>query len=128
MYEQAQKSNAVKELTSSYVKWEKPGQTVLGVMIGKSEVDSSLGGGKYNQYLFETDDGMVKFALGRAGDGEIGLRMQEGFIYRIEYLGKEEISGGRRVNQFRCEEIGWHDDATAEPEKEKESGEKVNKE
>ncbi|GAI56426.1 unnamed protein product [marine sediment metagenome] len=78
---------------------------------------SSLGGGEYNQYLFETDEGLVKFALGRSGDGEIGAVLEKGHVYQVEFLGQESISGGRKVNKFNCIEVGFGEEIVSDKKK-----------
>lgn len=117
LYEAAQKSKNIRQLTAEYVKWEKPGDVILGRLVGVSAVQSSVGGGEYNQYLFETDEGLVKFALGRSGDGEIGAVMEKGKVYMINFLGQEELTGGRRVNKFNCIEVGYGDEVVSKPDK-----------
>lgn len=105
LYEQAKKDKSLKPVTASYLRWEKDGQEVIGQFISKSPVTSSLGKGEYNQYLFKTDEGMVKFALGSSNDNEIGAIMKKGLLYRVIYKGKEDLQNGRRVNRFECEHI-----------------------
>ena len=113
IYEQAVKSNGLKPLTPRYMKWEKKGDVILGAFKSKTIVTSSLGGGEYYQYLFDTDEGLVKFALGRSADAEIGIQMIPGHVYLIEYLGKVDIDRGRRVNRFSCQHVGVAEDDTA---------------
>ena len=109
MYEKAVKAKEIRQITATYQAWDKIGEIILGRFIGSSGVESSLGGGTYNQYLFDTDEGPVKFALGRAADAEIGAMLKKDRIYWIRYLGQEEISGGRRVNKFICQEVGFYE-------------------
>ncbi len=106
MYAEAVKSKQLTELTAIYKKWEKKGDAIIGAFVGKTEVTSGLSGKTYFQYLFDTDDGMVKFHLGKGGDSEIGQVISPGCVYRIEFLGKEQIKGGRSVNTYKCVEIG----------------------
>lgn len=106
MYEKAKKDKGLKQLTPVYQEWKKPDDQVVGAFISKGEVESSAGGGKYFQYVFETDKGNVKFHMGRAADNDVGAVLAQGVIYAITFQGKEEISGGRRVNKFNVEEIG----------------------
>ena len=113
MYEQAVKDKAVKQLTPEYMEWKKPDQNVIGAFISKGVVESSGGGGQYYQYVFETDKGHVKFHMGRATDNDVGASLAAGVVYCITFLGKEEISGGRRVNKFNVEEIGPSGDFVA---------------
>lgn len=117
LYDQAKKEKTTRQLTAEYRKFEKKGDSVLGRLVGVLAVQSTMGGGEYNQYLFETDEGLVKFALGRSGDGEIGVVFEKGKVYYIEFLGKEDISGGRRVNKFYCDEVGFGEDIITEGKK-----------
>ena len=114
MYEDAKKSKDVKQLTPVYQEWKAKGDIIVGVFVSKGTVQSSSGGEPYYQYVFETDEGNVKFHLGRAADTDVGVVLKPGVIYAIEYLGKDDISGGRRVNKFNVEEIGPTGDFTPE--------------
>lgn len=105
MLARAMKSKEIKMLTPLYFEWEKAGDQVVGKFVGASEVSSGLSEGTYKQYLIETDDGLVKFALGTATDREVEPLLETGHVYVFTYRGKEELSGGRRVNKFLIEEI-----------------------
>ena len=109
LYASAKKSKAVKQLTPKYFKWEDAGQVIIGAYINQNAVQSRLGGTEYNQYIFETDEGLQKFALGRAADSEFAEMFVRGVVYAITFEGKEKISGGRSVNRFNVEEIGISD-------------------
>lgn len=102
MYADAKKDGTLTEMTAHYQKWSKKGDFIIGAFVGKTEVTSGLTGKPYNQYLFETDEGLTKFHLGKGGDSEIGQVMREGEVYRIEFDGQEKISGGRSVNKWIC--------------------------
>ena len=115
MYEKAQKEHSLKQLTPVYQEWKKPNDRIIGSFISMGEVESSGGGGRYFQYVFATDDGNVKFHMGRAADNDVGASLTPGVIYAITYLGKEEISGGRRVNKFNVEELGAMGSFAPEP-------------
>ena len=104
-YEQAKKGDGVKALSAEYIDFDKKGVKVVGRLVGRNTVNSTLGGGTYYQYLMETDAGLIKFALGRATDSEAGALMGRGGVYAIEFLGQEKISGGRKLNKFKVEEI-----------------------
>ena len=119
IYDQSVKEKSLKPLDTTYVKWAKKGDVILGRFKGSSAVESQQGGGEYNQYLFETDEGLVKFSLGRAADAEIGAVMQKDMIYRIEFLGQEPLTGGRKVNKFKCDEIGFGDEVISTDKGEK---------
>ena len=101
------KDGNIKKLTAVYHKWVKSGEKILGSFIGRSEVGKAEEGNRYYQYLFETDEGLTKFSLGNASDGEIGAALVKGRVYLVEFKGKETIGGGRKVNRFECTEIGF---------------------
>jgi len=105
MHEEAQKVGAVKTLTPTYFSFEEKDDGFVGRFKGRSAVDSSLGGGQYNQYLFDTDDGLIKCAFGQATDKEAGALMEVGKVYAVEYLGQVKITGGRSVNKFTIDLI-----------------------
>jgi len=109
LYKAAKKAKSTKQLTPVYQKWDKEGQMIIGAFISSNPVQSRLGGTEYNQYIFETDTGLVKFALGRSADSEFTAVLGKGVVYAITYMGKEKISGGRQVNRFNIEEIGVSD-------------------
>lgn len=104
-YAEAKKGKDVKTLTATYIEFKEKGTSIVGRLLSRNTVQSTLGGGTYFQYLFDTDKGMVKFALGRATDSEAGALMGRGGVYAIEFLGQEKISGGRKLNRFNVEEI-----------------------
>ena len=106
MIEQARINKELTQLTAAYVKFDKPGVNVTGLLMGKNPVAGGLSDKSYNQYLFDTDDGLVKCALGSANDGEAGVLMEVGQVYSITFTGQEALAGGRRVNCFDVFAIG----------------------
>jgi len=112
MADQAAKDRTLKALTPTYHAWDKPGQEIVGAFISKSAVQSNLGGADYNQYLFETDQGPVKFSLGKASDNEFADQFAVGIVYLIRFKGKEKIKGGRQVNNFEVYEVGLATEVT----------------
>ena len=109
LYNTAKKSKAVKSLSPTYIKWEKEGQVIIGAFVSYSSVQSVREGSEYNQYIFDTDKGLVKFALGKSADSEVTPQLARGVVYAITFLGKENISRARTVNRFLVEEIGIAD-------------------
>jgi len=102
---QAQKEGQARSLSATYVEWKENGSRIVGRLLNKNAVASSLGGGEYYQYLFDTDDGLVKFALGRATDSEAGALMKRGGVYAVTFGGTEKLKGGRRINRFEIIEV-----------------------
>jgi len=112
MYEKRQQEGRIKDLTPEYITFTEKGDSILGRLIGITDVISTLNEGTYNQYLLETDDGMKKFALGNATDKELINTLIVGGIYVITFEGKEQLKGGRRVNKFSIESIPEFDNAS----------------
>jgi len=104
-YEESKKAKTGRSLSAKYVEFKDKGQQVVGHLLSKNAVDSSLGSGSYYQYLFDTDDGLVKLALGKATDGEAGAMMVVGGIYAVVFGGQEKLKGGRKINRFEVTEI-----------------------
>lgn len=100
-WKQAEKDKAVHDVSPTWTPFEKEGQSVIGKLLGTAEIESTLSKGSYLQYLMDTDDGLIKFHLGRAADNELHTVLKVGNVYKITYLGKEKIKGGRQVNQFK---------------------------
>lgn len=103
--EAASRKGATEEIGVTYRPWEKEGQELVGVYVTANEVPGQFQGQFYNQYLFETDDGMVKFHLGAAADRDLGPLFVPGEIYYIRYDGEQPIGGGKRVNRFHVEHV-----------------------
>ena len=105
MWKRAEKEKTIVDITPQWVPFESEGQCIVGRYRGSAEVSSSLGEGTYLQYLFDTDEGLVKFSLGKATDNELSTVMFVGGIYHVTYLGQVKVKGGRRVNQFKVQVI-----------------------
>ena len=104
-YEQAVEAKRVKTITPKYVEFKKKGEQIVGKFIGKASVKSSMDDSEYNQYIFDTDEGMVKFAMGGATDKEVSQSLKPDSIYVVTFNGQEKLSGKRTVNKFIVEEI-----------------------
>lgn len=103
--EEAKKAKTTVKLNPAFVTWDKAGQAILGRYLDRIEVQSTVGPGSYYQYLFDTDDGKVKFAMGSATDKEVGFSLVKNNIYQVTFLGKEPLSGGRTINRFEVVEV-----------------------
>jgi len=101
----AQKVKGFRDLTPFFYEFKKRGDSFVGRLVNVAQVESGLSKGVYNQYLFETDGGLIKCAFGAATDKEAGSMMQVSRVYAVEFLGQEKITGGRSVNKFKILEI-----------------------
>ena len=126
-YDKVKKARSVRQLTPRYIKWESEGQVIIGAYVSHAPVVGRLGGKTYNQYIFDTDEGLVKFALGTASDNELSAQFERGMIYAITFQGQDEIAGGRKVNKFQVEEFGVSEAFEDELEFKEDDSEKVDK-
>ena len=101
----AQAAKKTEPVSPAWKTFEKAEDAVCGVLLGSSDVQSSLGSGTYKQYLMRTDEGLIKFSLGAATDRELLPLLHEGKLYLITYLGPVKIKGGKRVNRFAVETL-----------------------
>ena len=95
----------VKKLSVQYMPWEKEGQSVIGKLVSENVIVSRKTDGTYKQYVFHTDEGMLKFQCGSYFDNEQGALMERGGIYLILFKGKRKIASGNSVNDFEVVEI-----------------------
>ena len=96
----AREDKTVRNLVPEFRPWTKKGNQVVGRFISSAPITSRNKEGTYEQYVFDTDDGPVKFALGSASDREIRPSLKAGGVYAITFHGKEDIGGNRSVNKF----------------------------
>ena len=113
--EEAQKVGGTELLSPEYFAFEKKGDSIIGMLKGFSEVQGSIGEGMYNQYLFDTDGGLIKCAFGAATDREAASQMAVNEVYHIVFQGKVKIKGNRSINKFKIVHI--ISDALASSEK-----------
>ncbi len=114
LYDQSKKDQTIKTLETEFREWTKKGEFLIGRLKAITEIQSRTNEGVFNMYLFETDSGPVKVILGTGVDSDVAPLMVTNRIYRVEYQGQLSLGGGRRMNQFLCEEIGVVGEATGE--------------
>lgn len=105
LMEESKKKGTIKGVTPVYKDSFTKNEVIVGKLIRKTPVNSAFGEGTYNQYVLETDEGLIKFMLGQSADREFGDTLEEGQIYALTFLGKEKISGGRTVNKYDCSQL-----------------------
>jgi len=118
MYENAEKSETLKSLSPIYFSFSKKGERVVGRLKAIVEVQGSRGGQTYNQYVLETDEGLVKFALGSATDKEIEAQLKREHVYVFTFQGKEKLTGGREVNRYEVFEVPFLNEEALNDEEE----------
>ena len=105
VYEKAREEGKVENMTPVYFRFDEPGVMFVGEYVGSNSVAGRLSDQGYNQYLFKTNDGLIKCAMGHVFDLEVGETLVKGDIYAIMYEGTEKLQGGKRVNKFKVEHI-----------------------
>lgn len=104
IYVEAEKMGLTKDLIPAFMTWEKTGDMIIGRYLHHFAVEGEGDKGSYNQYVFETNEGKVKFSLGSLADKEVSSQLEHGGLYAIKFLGKEKIGNGRQVNRFSVRE------------------------
>lgn len=104
-YDAAKRNNTLVNTEPKFVKLENEGDSLIGRLMGFDEVQSSQGPGKFNMYVFNTDDGLVKTKFGAATDKMIAKFLQPGHVYFAQFLGQQKLPNGTDVNRFRIEEV-----------------------
>lgn len=111
--QKAEKGKTAERLTPTFKTFDKAGDEIIGAYVSHAVVGSEGEGKPYNQYLFETDEGLVKFHMGSAADTEYAAQFQKGSVYLVRFQGKESIKGGRTVNKFDVYLVGHVTDVEA---------------
>lgn len=102
MLERARAAKTTRELAPAFYKFEGEGDTVVGKLVARALVKSRSNEGTYNDYVVETDDGMVKFHCGNQFDEKVGNALGIGKVYAWTFNGKRSVGKGRTVNDFSC--------------------------
>lgn len=104
-YETAYKTHkgkaTMKQISVEFYQWEEEGQVLVGKLLEFEPVESKDFEGKYNRYIFDTDDGLVGVICGIAFDTLAKEKDLIGKLLAVEYQGKRQLEGGRTVNRFK---------------------------
>ena len=104
-YKEAEKAKKTMQLSHEFYQWEEEGQVLIGRLLSFEPTDSKLYEGKYNHYIFDTDDGLMGVICGKVVDNLVEERDLIGRILRIEYQGQRQLDAGKTVNRFRIDII-----------------------
>ena len=104
-YKKAKDAGEIQPISATFHEWKKKGDLVVGQFMHVNQVAGRQPNTFYNQYLFMTDEGLIKFSLGGVTDNESGVMMRIGEVYAIEFLGKEDIGHNQSVNRFNVERL-----------------------
>jgi len=96
LYLRAKEDNKLVNKEPEFVKLENSGDSFVGRLMGFDEVQSAQSEGKFNMYVFDTDDGMIKTKFGAATDKMIAKYLTIGRIYFIQFNGQQDLPNGQR--------------------------------
>lgn len=103
--EEARKRKGAISLKVEYLKFEKPGDAVLGEFVSKTLIEGKEFDGLYCQYVFNTDAGPVKCHMGGAFDQEYAEMLKPGTLYLIEFTGTDDIGHNRVIKRYNVLEV-----------------------
>ena len=92
-------------LTTEIVRFEVPGQTLLGKIVEIKDFEHASNDRPCKQYLIDTTTGRKSFVLGSRLDNEISGVELVGKILAIQYNGKVDLDNGRRLNLFNIVDL-----------------------
>ena len=104
-YKDSQKTGKTSQVSHDFYQWEEEGQVLIGKLIEFEELESKDYEGKYNRYIFDTDEGLMGVICGKVIDKLMAERDLINKVLRIEYQGQRQLDGGRTVNRFRVDII-----------------------
>lgn len=91
-----------KERTARFVRFEKEGDTVEGVLTSIGQVE--IRGEPINRYIFETQEGNVAF-LGSVQLDSLITTDDVGAIMRVIYQAREKTAQGYQVKLFKVYQL-----------------------
>lgn len=100
-YKKFKTSDKLQQISVEFYQWEEEGQVLVGKLIEWEVIESKDFEGKYNRYVFDTDDGLVGVICGTMFDTLIAEKDLKGKLLAVEYQGKRQLEGGRTVNRFK---------------------------
>ena len=94
MAKKAMKEKSAILLKPIWFEFKKKGDSIIGRLIAKVEVEGTSFPGTFIKYQLETDGGPAEFKIGQASDKDTGAFMEVGQIYSVTYSGDEETGKG----------------------------------
>jgi hypothetical protein len=92
----------IERVDADQFEWPPTGGTLIGILEGIEEVQSSEGDGTYKRFTMSTDNGRKNFSIGIKYDKLISEE-DLGKLFKIEFLGKTRGKGTKSVNNFKIQ-------------------------
>jgi len=94
-----------KSLLPAYIKWEKEGQEVQGVVQSISELTNGKFESSCKRYTLLTSEGLQTVLLGAVTDEKLEGCDLIGREIKIIYKGRLRLEGGRSMNNFEINDL-----------------------
>jgi len=106
MFAKADEAKETEPLNLEIIKWESPGQRVIGKFLKAEVLPESKFDTQVNRWIIETDSGLVSCIPGSMADKESLPKLAEGDLVCITYNGTKDIGGGKTVNLVDIRRFG----------------------
>jgi hypothetical protein len=93
------------DLMTKIHKWDKPGDTIIGVLESHTEFESSKYDQKCNRYTLQTNAGRISVVLGAVVDRSLDVERMIGHTLYIKYMGQELTGTGKKMNVFVVKDV-----------------------
>jgi len=105
LYKQAEKNGQTEVISSIFKKDWSRNEEIVGRLVSLTEITDAKFDKAYFSYLFATDEGNIKTALGAGVDQEVRPFMRLGETYLVRFKGKIDTGKGSPMKQFEVVRI-----------------------
>ena len=102
-FKKSEAKGKTKTLTFQIYTWEEEGQELYGKVISVSPFTLGKFDTEVDNYVIETDEGIITTVLGSATDKQLKEVDPVGMRIYIQYRGKKNLKDGRQINLFHVE-------------------------
>jgi len=99
-YNKAEEKGKVDQITTAIYKFLEEGQECIGIVKDIRPFTEGSFDTEVNQYILETDEGLVSMVLGSATDKKLAGQKISGKLVCIVFKGKTHLEDGRSVNDY----------------------------
>jgi len=99
-FKQAEKNGETEVISSIFKKEWSKNEEIVGKLISMTEITDAKFDKAYYSYLFATDEGNIKAALGAGVDQEVRPFMRVGETYLVRFKGKIDTGKGSPMKVF----------------------------
>lgn len=104
-YKQAEKNGNVKSIGCTLKKEWKKNEELIGVLKGVTPMHNQRINSDYFSYVFATDKGAIKCALGAGVDQDVKPFMKIGELYLVRFKGMLNTGKGNEMKVFEIKRV-----------------------